>query len=84
MRTIEVSHQRYNGGIPFEIQSSAKTFGEFKTELSSAKGLDITMENRAVLTSHGEINLSSVDQELPEGNLSIMITPKTMKAGVVC
>ena len=81
MRTIEVSHQRYNGGIPFEIESSAKTFGEFKSELSSLKQLDITMENRAVLTSHGEVELSNSNQELPEGNISIMVTPKTMKAG---
>lgn len=81
-RSIEVSHQRYQGGIPFVMQSSASTFGEFKAELKAAKDLDINENNRVTLTSHGERDLISDGELLPAGDLIIYVTPKQMKAGV--
>ena len=81
MRKITISHARYNGGALFSIQSDATTFEAFKTDLYTAKGLDIDSDNKVTLVSHGERELAMGVQELPLEELTIMVTPKTMKAG---
>jgi len=81
MRKITISHARYNGGAIFSLMSEATTFGEFKTQLYTDKGLEIGEDNKVTLVSHGEKELAMDVQELPDGECTIMVTPRNMKAG---
>ena len=81
MRKVTISHARYNGGTLFSIESDATTFEAFKNDLFAAKGLEIDSDNKVTLVSHGERELAMGEQELPTGELTIMVTPRTMKAG---
>tara|TARA_R110002126_G_scaffold187382_1_gene335951 strand:+ start:355 stop:612 length:258 start_codon:yes stop_codon:yes gene_type:complete len=81
MRKITISHARHNGGAIFSIQSDASNYEGFKSDLYTAKGLDIDSDNKVTLVSHGEKELAMGEQELPTGELTIMVTPRSMKAG---
>ena len=84
MRKVTISHARFEGGQLFSIMSDATTFGDFKKQLYADKGLEITGENKVTLVSHDERELGMDTQELPAVDLTIMITPRNMKAGISC
>ena len=82
MRKITISHARHNGGELFTLQSDATTYEAFKAQLFAEKGLEVNSDNKVTLVSHGERELNMDVQELPNAELTIMITPRNMKAGV--
>ena len=81
MRKITISHARYNGGTIFSMLSDATTYKEFKDALYAEKSLEMDGNNKVTLVSHDERELAMDDQKLPEGELTIMVTPRNMKAG---
>lgn len=77
MRTVTVSSTQRSGAT--QIQTSAYTWGELKETLHS-KGFNDVGNMRAVVRET-KVDLSSDNAQLPEGDFTLLLTPRQIKAG---
>lgn len=76
MRTIVVASTSRSGAQ--EVNSSAATWGSLKEQLSRQFG---DINNMRAVIRETKVDLVSDDSILPEGNFTLLLTPRQIKAG---
>jgi hypothetical protein len=80
LRTVVISSTRIAGSEPFRITTDAETWEELSNKILLEKGIDCS--DLKVLVQETEEELKHSDDDLPEGDFTLVLFPSKAKAGL--